>query len=141
MKPILFLDVDGVLNRCGHSAQGLESDKLDLLQWIVTRSRCDVVVSSTWRTLPDCKRRLLRALAERDIEPIGCTPDLNCSRGTEISVWLKLNRAGENFVILDDDEDMGELLPHLVRTLSYGGLTSAIAAEVVNRFEAMNPEP
>ena len=55
---VLFLDVDGVLNRCGKSAQGLEEDKVALLKQIVAATGCRIVLSSTWRKTQHQRERI-----------------------------------------------------------------------------------
>ena len=74
---VLFLDVDGVLNRCGKSNQGLETDKCDLLAILCRATGCKVVVSSTWRRYPHLMEdRLLPMFRARGIECVGQTPML-----------------------------------------------------------------
>ncbi len=135
--PVLFLDVDGVLNRCGKSHQGIEDDKLALLRRIIIETECRIVLSSTWRLF---ERNLQRI--KKEIELHDVTPDLSertgaiyisKQRGDEIQAWLDTNPA-DCFCILDDDADMGELLPHLVKTDSFTGLTPDLACEVINRL-------
>ncbi len=136
---VLFLDVDGVLNRCGKSNQGLESDKIDLLRTIIRETKCLVVLSSTWRLNPTAVKRLEKEFFIHD-----STPDLSdrrtlrktVPRGQEIAAWLK-NYPFVHFVILDDDNDMEELSPHLVRTESYTGLTPEIAQKVILRLSTI----
>ena len=144
---ILFLDVDGVLNRCGKSAQGLEGDKLELLRDIVTAAQCEIVLSSTWRKTEHQLSRLKNALWQHDLEIMDCTPVLDRqigqlwtaeTRGKEIRHWLNRQTGITRFVILDDDADMGDLLPHLVKTESFTGLTPAIAQEVIARLTTAN---
>jgi hypothetical protein len=144
---ILFLDVDGVLNRCGLSGQGLEEDKLDLLKHITEATGCEIVVSSTWRMFGHRMDQLRRALYWRGIpDPIGTTPVhprtsgtlyIADTRGKEIKAWMRdSEEQPEVFVILDDDADMGGLLSHLVKTESFTGLTPEIAQEVIQRLNS-----
>ena len=74
-----------------------------------------------------------------NVEIIGETPDLlyeveDTSRGLEIKQWLN-NEFGEpcTFVIIDDDNDMDDLIDHLILT-DYldDGLTSEIADKVIS---------
>lgn len=61
---ILFLDVDGVLNCCGRSGQGLMSDKVELLSEIVLSTGCELVISSTWRNYEEPRMRLMRMASD-----------------------------------------------------------------------------
>jgi len=147
MTKLLFLDVDGVLNRCGQSGHGLEDDKVALLKTIVDATGCGIVLSSTWRKKEHQLERIrLMCRQSLGVELLGVTPDLarkqgdlwlGTVRGNEVKQWLLTQWKEEQwpvFVILDDDADMGDLLPHLVRTHSFTGLTPEIAAEVIRRF-------
>lgn len=127
---ILFLDVDGVLNRCGMSAQGLESDKVDLLVRIQRETGCSVVVSSCWRRREHQRERLLCLFRKHQIPHLGWTPYMD-SRGDEIAAWLKDNPGWTHYAILDDNADMGQLWPRLVQTESFEGLTEAHANRVI----------
>ena len=151
MTKILFLDIDGVLNRCGATpkdARGLEEPKVGLLEWILQRTGARVVLSSTWRKADHLLQRISAVLASRGHPILDCTPVLDgqpapgsllytsVPRGSEIQAWLNDNPEVARFVILDDDADMGPLLPHLVNTYSFTGLTPEIATECVARLNA-----
>lgn len=146
---VLFLDVDGVLNRCGKSNQGLETDKCDLLADICRLTGCKVVVSSTWRKYPRLMGdRLLPMFRSRGIECIGQTPELVNERKLldgsklltakprrdEIKAWLAAHPEVATYVILDDDRDADDGAGCYVRTDSYTGLTDEIAAEGIRRL-------
>ena len=55
MNPVLFLDIDGVLNsrECWDRLRGLrhkiDREKVALLNEVVAATDCRIVVSSTWR--------------------------------------------------------------------------------------------
>lgn len=133
---ILFLDIDGVLNRCGHSAQGLEDDKVALLKDILDCTGAKVVLSSTWRILPRNLARVEMMLESigHELDSITCRSWFGSNRGMEIQEWLDKHSNPDVFVILDDDCDMGPLLPHLVNTDSFVGLTPEIAMECIRRL-------
>lgn len=143
---ILFLDVDGVLNRCGASGHGLESDKISILKTIIDATGCEIVLSSTWRKSKEQRQRLHKVLESDGIKWNGDrTPVFERKvgflweadgRGKEIQSWLTDNAPNATFVILDDASDMGALLPHLVRTYSFEGLTRPIADEVIQRLNS-----
>jgi hypothetical protein len=53
---------------------------------------------------------------------IGKTPHFGLDRGHEIADWLAKNPHVTDFIILDDDTDMGGLLTRLVKTDYRNGL-------------------
>lgn len=86
---VLFLDVDGVLNRLSTIAAlgctGLEPDCLRLLRRILDATDARVVLSSTWREDADLRAIVAAELGSR---LIGDTPVLATLRGQEILAWL-----------------------------------------------------
>lgn len=152
MKSILFLDIDGVLNSWAflerlRRYEGSEAsiwDNLDpfavkRLNHIVERSGCEVVVSSTWRLLPehDTPEKLQRVLDDFGFKGTvtGVTPRLGCEphkqygpchnahRGCEIKAYLDgLPEKVTRFAILDDDSDMMPVKDRHVKTTMEKGL-------------------
>jgi hypothetical protein len=142
---VLFLDVDGVLNRTGFRPV----TSLGLRSWIepeLARRLCEViqttsvqiVLSSDWR----CGRALealsddLRA-AGIEGELIGVTPVLERQeRWREIDAWLSAHDVRlERVAIVDDGFDMGPLARRFVRTNPLAGLDEAAARALVALFE------
>ena len=117
---IIFLDMDGVVNNPRESrGRTLSTKAVELLNKLTEISGANIVISSSWRfTAPliviiDKLKEYGFRYPER---VIGCTALLeNRCRGDEIKLWLKQVPV-ESFVILDDCDDMGNLLPHLVKT-------------------------
>ena len=148
---VLFLDVDGVLNRCGKSAQGLETDKVKMLERIVAVANPIIVVSSTWRIFDRRMNQLHLIFSEMGARFGGVTPYHNNkteggiyiakSRGNEIQEWMDDNGTPSRFVILDDDSDMGHLLPNLVKTESFVGLTPEITQRVIDALNSQADRP
>lgn len=107
---VLFLDIDGVLNRvgtkerCGHFLGVDRKLSTKLLAWLKAVGDVKIVLSSTWRKHPE----MWQHLKDAGIEWIGMTPDLG-SRGFEIEVWLASNDPIEDWAILDD---LTCFLPH-----------------------------
>jgi hypothetical protein len=140
---VLFLDVDGVLNQCGHE-QDVLTTKAGLLKKIVTKTACSIIVSSTWRRRQQMRDLLVKLLRQSDVAVTGWTPCLDMindsgffvtgERGHEIQAWLDENPHVMRFVILDDCKDMAHLGTHLVQTESFVGLTEEIADEVIRRL-------
>ena len=135
MRPVIFLDIDGVLApiRRWDRYGDLDPACVHVLNAIIARVGADVVVSSTWRygkTAAELQQMLEGAgFAGRviDTTPIG-TP--GGSRGDEIAAWLAEHDAG-GYVIIDDHVDVGELRTHLVQTHPARGLHSSDAPRVI----------
>jgi hypothetical protein len=65
------------------------------------------------------------------------TPNLgNAKRGVEIAEWLDDHPEVTHFVILDDDQDMEDLMDHLILIDPEVGLTDADADEVIKRLNS-----
>ena len=152
MRPVLFLDVDGVLNGmsldfdeapvgCGL----LERKSREMLPHLVARltrvlveTGCDVVVSSTWRkrfkpaeiaemlTMRGMPAYLTdRFVGQTDEEPVPYDwPNRSGrQRGLQIQRWIDTHRPGAIFAIVDDDA-MGLLTDtHLVQTDTLVGIS------------------
>jgi hypothetical protein len=121
--PLLFLDVDGVLNTRPGS---LDRDKLDLVRWIVAQTGCRIVLSSSWRLV---ERQRARICAELPIWRV--TPEIGTwERGKEVRAFLDGNPEVQRFAILDDYAHGWEhsIRPYLVLTDGRVGLHSLLAA-------------
>lgn len=139
---VIFLDVDGVLNRWG-SGQPFDQELVDELSRVVRLSGASVCVSSTWRKLETHRERLFGVLEGIGAPVVGCTPDLGAAgddgslyveRGDEIQAWLNGHPEVSKFVILDDNDDMAHLAHRLVLTNGYTGLTRDKGDEVLAMF-------
>jgi hypothetical protein len=132
---VIFLDIDGVLiNRRSLVFASGKQSKADLdcvaaLNHIVSSTNSKIVVSSTWRMQGfDSVRDKLYQWGVID-SIIDSTPVTKLlSRGEEIQLWIDEHSSRhcdhvDNFVILDDDDDMGNLFPYLIRTEFETGLT------------------
>lgn len=133
---VVFLDIDGVLINYESLKHGAPYPLcVSRLNRLVDQSGASIVVSSLWRLAenPDISEKLREWGVTGKV--IGVTPDFRrvCGeiliakeRGMEIEAWLTMNASAPiSFVILDDDKDMGDLLPYLVRTNYETGLTDA----------------
>lgn len=143
---VLFLDFDGVLNtreyrydqllhcrekgiyrdeeNLNHIFYFLDPTKISLVNEITRRSNASIVLSSTWRfqfmtgEIFDLERaRLFFSLAGFEAELVGATSRFSSYRGDVIQEWLDRHTEVMNYVILDDDSDMGvgDLLAHFVK--------------------------
>lgn len=147
MNPILFLDIDGVLNSVQYAIRnnirgiwGLDPVCVALLQQIVIATNCHIVISSTWRrnyTLVAMRKVLSDTGMIKDPPIIGYTPvsKYRRLRGDEIEEWIdgsipptKLKSL--RYVCLDDDDDFLPDQP-LVRTNIETGLTEFDARKCI----------
>jgi hypothetical protein len=135
-KPVVFLDYDGVVNtvywreydgefkaKYAHSVDGFVNNfqAICWLNELYRKCPYDIVVTSTWRMNDNYKECLYNGGLDREIQVLGRTPVIYNSRCKEISQWMKENDFTGKFAILDDDSDMEELLPHLVRCNTFRG--------------------
>jgi hypothetical protein len=136
---VLFLDCDGVLNTRPGS---LDEDKLAMLAGIVNETACDVVVSSSWRTVPHMLKRLSEALLDRQVVIHGVTPELSSTplpwgfsmerpRHEEITAWLLKHPEVESYCILDDMSYADDGSGRFVQTNAHEGLTDKAAQTVI----------
>lgn len=119
---VIFLDVDGVLNR-GKQMEKVEDDKIELLNQIVKATNAEIVLSSDWRywlnTNDEDVMLLKRKLSSVGIEIMSSTPITKHGyRGAEICQWINewTGEGIERFVILDDRDDMKPYMDRLVQT-------------------------
>lgn len=151
--PILFLDVDGVLNSHDYIDRGgslnCRTDGIDVeavkhLQRIVDETNCSLVLSSTWRiihSLADMRGRLKKAGMRSPIPLRDKTPVLDSVwkgsrlliariRGDEVRKWIEDSGFTGAYVCLDDDADFHPDQP-LVKTTFQHGLTASHADQCI----------
>merc|ERR1719446_1776102 len=142
-RPIIFQDVDGVLNRYEAGAPSLEEGLISNLGRVVKNTGANLVISSQWRKFPDDHMpRLKTALAKAGITSeriIGQTPEL-CSawqcRAREIAEFLRAHpHIGHAGWVAVDDMDLEKqnttfMSKHFLKTDSMDGLTSERADEL-----------
>lgn len=130
---VLFLDVDGVLNKAPDYQVRIEGQRSCLLinQRLVSRLKkvlkdtgAKVVLSSTWRILHG-GREFVESCG---IPIMDETDNGGGKRGDQIQRWLDAHPEVETYAIVDDDSDMrDEQLPRLVLTEFATGLTETAA--------------
>lgn len=149
--PVLFLDVDGVLNdeRILRRAKGpfreIDPIKVGLLNRIVEQTGCRVILTSSWRSqgLSTVQAKLKRCGFRHNLD--GATPDLlsntpggiffAAKRGDEIQAWITTNGGIQNKVIcILDDEDVSPMDQYLVRCSFSKGLTEFEANLVIEKL-------
>lgn len=159
--PILFLDIDGVLNsgdwytirnRFETPPEGIGvRDWADIdptatkrLNRIVDETGCFIVLSSTWRQLKSLKymRNLLSRRGLREPKRlIDKTPDgwrhekpplwEPVQRGKECLLWREQTGHAGLFCALDDDGDFDDMIDYLVQTNNRTGLLDSHVDEVI----------
>ena len=151
---IVFLDIDGVLNSINnlirvynethkpHSGYSYPFDYncLENLRELVIKSGSYIVITSTWRKSKEGIKKIFEVLSMYQLDQfvIGVTPNLGLSRGEEIKKYLSYIETNVNFVILDDDNDMGDLSQYLVKTNIINGLTKENVEQALNILKVDN---
>lgn len=154
--PIIFLDVDGVLNSYDQLEEskrlrGMAPKHVAELARVLRETDAKVVVSSVWRfelnddgssrrgtrfrdellEKGDDGRLVLKRIIGRTKDLWGKAPDKKNVRGFEIQTWREEHGHVGSFVIVDDDSDMGPLKPRLVKTDNALGLTRKEGDEMI----------
>ncbi len=140
---VIFLDIDGVLNRTKHATHiRIDRDCVKLLKDLIERSAAKVVLSTFWRHFDEYIRYILHREGIEADTIIGRTPgrtgsqDLSAaaddeaqyaSRAAEIKSWLAQHPEVTHFVIIDDRSSAADasLQARFVQTQSELGLTKA----------------
>jgi hypothetical protein len=145
--PIIFLDIDGVLNNYGSITAFGSPHEFDPVSVSLMRRLCDeagakIVVASAWRPrepgkLPELVRSLAQAgAAEITRFIIGYTDTLISGiRGAEVAKWRRDNKHVGPYVIFDDDSDFFPDQP-LVQTSQGRGFG---LCEYVRGLEIIDP--
>lgn len=139
MTKLIFLDVDGVLNNEVWAAEMwddynikvynhniLYQPSLVQLRRIINATGATIVLSSSWRRFPVARKDLVHWLEMYDMTIDSDTPILGyraCCRGDAISAWFEQHPGTYRYIILDDENDMGEHMSHLFQTNYLYGLT------------------
>ena len=125
---LIFLDIDGVLNKkAGQPLKTfvIEEEQLTLLAELVKRSGAEVVLSSSWRLAEDEPWR--EPLLRGGVTVTDKTVRLNGNnRQREILLYLDTHGEVESFVVLDDQGGrFGKLRSNRVLVDPRTGLTEA----------------
>ena len=89
---------------------------LERLKRLVDATGAIIVVSSSWRQIPTAYGHLKDWLEKFGMTIWDKTPYIGTCRGDDITAWFNINPGEWSYVILDDDDDMGEHMGHLVQT-------------------------
>ncbi len=147
---IIFLDVDGVLNsinnlvmvakETGRSYSGynypFDASCLENLKYLVLRAGWKIVIASTWRLSEEGMDVLKKKLDEYGLWEyvIGVTKYIGSDRDKEIFEYIKRFLI-EDFIIIDDNGCGEILLPYLIKTNTYFGLTKDNVDEALLRID------
>lgn len=148
-KKVIFLDIDGVLNDAATDEytpakfMGIDDYKVKFLRQIVDATGASIVLTSTWKTEWSKNEEFLSVdgaylnskLAEESLHILDKTTDKILDRGAGIMRWLNDHPEVKSWVVIDDDifTDYKEydVLPHLVKTSFYFGLTQEHASQCI----------
>ncbi len=136
MSPLIFLDIDGVLNNNPWMAKNgfgtLDPFNVQMLVRLVELTDANLVISSDWRLYYSyeilCSRLINDGVPNRFLgatpclETEGDNDDKIVPRGLEIDAWLKINSWQDSFCILDDQSDMKPHQDRLILTNEDRGL-------------------
>jgi len=148
---VIFLDIDGVLNRFeayvspeeweanhrnGNQMEPIEKDKVSLINTLSKRTGANIVISSAWRLMYPWKT-LVKILRDKGLKGniIGQTPYFPIAekeRGDEIKAWLVEHPEVTGYVVIDDRDDMSAVRDHFVQTNQETGITKREALQAFN---------
>ena len=143
--PVIFLDIDGVLNRTKHAKHiCIDADCVERLRRLVEETDAVIVLSTFWRYFDRYIAYILHRHGIDQARVVGITPgtpptamgvmassaadDSNyANRAEEIEAWLSADGGDRRFVVLDDRRSASNarLAPNFVRTDAATGLTDA----------------
>ncbi|MBR6955008.1 MAG: hypothetical protein IKH77_08250 [Clostridia bacterium] len=106
-----------------HTGIILYEPSLEQLKRVIDSTGAVIVVSSAWRQIPTSWQCLLGWLEKYGLEVYDKTPYVGGERGDDITAWFNRHPGEWQYVILDDDSDMGIHMNHLVQTDFDAGLT------------------
>jgi len=160
-KPVLFLDVDGVLhpfNGDKHHSQvtTFHRDCMQHLQHIVSATNAEIVLSSSWRNFASMRNRLQANLSEYDlsfnrwVEPDSVSSDTRSVSGQKMSKILSFVMAynPSEWAVVDDEDlvalggiDPSSVMVQLfsfrfVHTDASTGLTKVDAEQIINLLKS-----
>ena len=116
VNKVIFLDVDGVLNNGTRAIEMFDKG--------IRVYHDDLLYEPSLKQL----KRIVDTTGAFIVEKYGMeiydkTPYVGGERGDDITAWFNRHPGDWKYVILDDDDDMGVHMPHLVRTSFDEGLT------------------
>lgn len=157
MRPVIFLDVDGVLNDLAKHDNGYCGTKpscINMMNRIIRETDAYLVITSSWRYLVRPGSMTLIGLENMFLSHgldclnrvIGVTQsdEMISGRGAQIDSWMTAyHKPGRPYLVLEDDDDLARLIRnrglHIHQTngttgLTYGD-TDAIVAMIRSQEE------
>ena len=128
---VLFLDIDGVVNRVGtrqryRGFMGIDPFLASMVGKIILDTGAAVVLTSTWRHFRGGREEVDRHVYKTfDVTPIADTG----FRGEEVKMWLDGHPEVTRYAIVDDDSDFYADQP-LFKTNWQTGITDEVAQQV-----------
>lgn len=149
---VIFLDVDGVLNSKDwlennrvRTENSVNPEKVKLLAEIVKNTNATVVLSSTWRYIPEHPMfmYLTDILGVNGIKIHSFTPKLDGDRPREIKEWIEKQTEEVQFISVEDDfseEDYRKyrIEDRLVKTSYYGEYGGLQRSHVEKAVQLLN---
>lgn len=152
---VIFLDFDGVITTPG-SKWNISIELVKRVKMICDKTDAKLVISSTWQHGNSAKEWLEESVLMKSYKGwlkkffIDYTYDVtgrhayngSTARGAEIKAWLIKHPEVDNYVIIDDEDDMlDEQLFHFVHTDWVFGIQDrevTLAIDVLNNKEPRN---
>ena len=140
---VLFLDIDGVLNRTAYRAASstglrswIEPELAANLNAVLSTTGASIVLSSDWRKGRSLDELRIELDAAGITAPlVDVTPSLGGARWQEIQAWMTAHDVPPiSVAIVDDGYDMGPLAPRFVRTSPLTGLDADAARALIALF-------
>jgi len=132
---IIFLDIDGVMNSeryyrtVDRNIKGwsrFDPSAVILIKRLIEEFDAKIVISSTWRfgAVEMLKDELVKLGLIKYLHKDWKTPQIYSSnRGSEINMWLEKYKDIENYVIIDDDNNiLKEQEQRMVKTELMNGM-------------------
>lgn len=136
---VIFLDMDGVLNRGGAEESMLNPRLISTFKKMLPQTGASVVISSSWKhngfMLGEIKTHVCDFIDTTPFVNTG-NPDSTQRRGIEIQAWLDAHPEVERYAIIDDTGLMlDHQKPNFFQTIGVAGLTEDIAEKVIEHFK------
>lgn len=150
-QKVLFLDIDGVLNSKFYYKYIYKPEdggsKFDpycviLIKKLIEEFSLKIVISSTWRD--GAMNRLMKELNENDLVEYlhedWLTPVVRpASRGKEIKLWLDNHSEVNDYLIIDDNQNLlDQQMSKFVQTSAFLGMVQESYNQACNLLQSDN---
>jgi len=135
---IIFLDIDGVLNSADYYKKVAKKGKdwnrfnplaVEIIKRLVVEFNSEIVITSSWRfgAVKELKNELIKSGLIKHLHKDWKTPVIHPSsqsRGNEIRTWLENHKQVDNYIIIDDDDNiLNEQMGNFIKTDINEGIT------------------